>query len=131
MQATIMRLCSVLSLWCLVSLLVDSDSQEVKAEHNLTFMLMTSFGQFGFNSSGLMPAADMALEDINNNPQVLPGYRLMYDTLRDSQVSLGLAIVAVEQSLTIGLAQLNLHFEMFSYILSVQDNLFCSKSSHG
>ena len=66
----------------------------MKAEHNLTFMLMTSFGQFGFNSSGLMPAADMALEDINSNPQVLPGYRLMYDTLRDSQVSLGLAIVA-------------------------------------
>ena len=60
-----------------------------QAEHNLTFMLMTSFGQFGFNSSGLMPAADMALEDINSNPQVLPGYSLTYDTLRDSQVSLG------------------------------------------
>ena len=103
-----MRVCSALSLWCLVSLLAAMDSQEleVKAEHNLTFMLMTSFGQFGFNSSGLMPAADMALEDINNNPQVLPGYRLMYDTLRDSQVSLGSALVSVEQSLT-GPAQLS------------------------
>ncbi len=61
---------------------------QAAAERNLTFMMITSFGQFGFNSSGLMPAADMALEDINSNPQVLPGYRLMYDTLRDSQVSL-------------------------------------------
>ena len=102
-----MRICSALSLWCLVLLLAAIDSQEVKAEHNLTFMLMTSFGQFGFNSSALMPAADMALEDINSNPQVLPGYRLMYDTLRDSQVSLSSTLVAVEQSLTIGLVQLN------------------------
>ena len=107
MQATTMRVCSAFSLWCLVLLLAAIDSQEVKAEHNLTFMLMTSFGQFGFNSSALMPAADMALEDINSNPQVLPGYRLMYDTLRDSQVGLGSTLVAVEQSLTIGLAQLN------------------------
>jgi hypothetical protein len=60
---------------------------QAAAEHNLTFILITSFGQFGFNSSGLMPAADMALEDINSNPRILPGYRLMYDTLRDSQVS--------------------------------------------
>ena len=102
-----MRICSALSLWCLVLLLAAIDSQEVKAEHNLTFMLMTSFGQFGFNSSALMPAADMALEDINSNPQALPGYRLMYDTLRDSQVGLGSTLVAVEQSLTIGLVQLN------------------------
>ena len=61
---------------------------QTEPEQNLTFLLMTSFGQFGFNSSGLMPAADMALEDINNNSQVLPGYRLVYDTLRDSQVNL-------------------------------------------
>ena len=113
MQATTMRVCSALSLCCLVSLLAAMDSQEVKAEHNLTFMLMTSFGQFGFNSSALMPAADMALEDINNNLQVLPGYRLMYDTLRDSQVSLGLAIVAVNSHLLLG--GIIMPFEMFSY----------------
>ena len=53
---------------------------------NLTFMLITSFGQFGFNSSGVVPAAEMALEDINNNPDVLPGYNLVYDSIRDSQV---------------------------------------------
>jgi hypothetical protein len=66
---------------------------QAAAERNLTFMLITSFGQFGFNSSGLMPAADMALEDINSNPHVLPGYRLMYDTLRDSQVSFAACMV--------------------------------------
>ena len=58
------------------------------ARHNLTFMLITSFGQFGFNSSGALPAADMALEDINNDPNILIGYNLVYDKVRDSQVSL-------------------------------------------
>ena len=38
-------------------------------EHNLTFMLVVSFGQFGFNSSGIVPAADLALENINNDPR--------------------------------------------------------------
>ena len=71
---------------CLLTLLIAVYGGQ--AEHNLTFILMTSFGQNGFKTSGLMPAADMALEDINNNPQVLPGYNLMYDTLRDSEVSL-------------------------------------------
>ena len=107
-----------LSQWCLLSLLaavgghaeqynlsvIYSDDQaeqpqddlsgsgDQAEQHNLTFMLITSFGQYGFNSSGQIPAVDMALEDINSNPQVLPGYSLMYDTLRDSQVSLGLQL---------------------------------------
>ena len=53
---------------------------------NLTFIMMTSFGQFGFNSAGFVPAADMALEDINENSEILPGYHLVYNTLRDTQV---------------------------------------------
>ena len=56
-------------------------------EHNLNIMLVVSFGQFGFNSSGVVPAANIALEDINKDPGVLPGYRLTYDRVRDSQVS--------------------------------------------
>ena len=56
--------------------------------HNLTFMFITSFGQFGFNASGVVPAADIALEDINSHPDVLQGYNLMYDEVRDSQVCL-------------------------------------------
>ena len=55
-----------------------------ESTHNLTFMFITSFGQFGFNASGVVPAADIALEDINNDPN--SGYHLMYDQVRDSQV---------------------------------------------
>ena len=53
---------------------------------NLTFMLVASFGQFGFNSSGIVPAADIALENINNDPNILQGYRLVYGKVLDSQV---------------------------------------------
>ena len=55
--------------------------------HDLTFMFVTSFGQSGFNASGVVPAADIALEDINSHPNVLSGYNLVYDRVRDSQVS--------------------------------------------
>ena len=53
---------------------------------NLTFMLIISYGEFGFNSSGGLPAAEMALEDINSDPDMLPGYNLVYDRIRNSQV---------------------------------------------
>ena len=59
----------------------------VNAERNLTIMLITSFGEFGFNSSGAIPAADVALDDINRNNSILPGYRLVYDKPRNSQVT--------------------------------------------
>ncbi len=59
---------------------------ESQPVHNLTFMFVTSFGQSGFNASGVIPAADIALEDIYNHPNVLEGYNLMYDKVRDSQV---------------------------------------------
>ena len=72
-----------LSIFCL-SLAVESLAV---ANKNLTIMFITSFGQFGFNSSGAVPAADMALEDINSDPDILPGYNLVYDQVRDSQVS--------------------------------------------
>ena len=39
-------------------------------------------------SHTVLPAADMALEDINSNPSILPGYNLVYDKVRDSQVCL-------------------------------------------
>ena len=54
---------------------------------NLTFILITSNGRYGFNSSGTLPAADIALERINSRPDLLPGYHLMYDTVRNSEVS--------------------------------------------
>ena len=57
------------------------------AEKNLTFMFITSFGEFGYDSSGAIPAADLALNDVNENSSMLPGYRLVYDKPRNSQVS--------------------------------------------
>ena len=58
-------------------------SEEVE---DLNILFVVSFGQSGFNSSGVIPAAEIALEDINN-AGILPGYRLTYDRVRDSQVS--------------------------------------------
>ena len=57
-----------------------------KTPLNLTFVLVTSYGRYGFNSSGTLPAADIALERINNRPDLLPGYNLVYDTVRNSEV---------------------------------------------
>ena len=59
---------------------------ESKSVQNLTFLFVTSFGQSGFDASGVVPAADIALEDINSHPDVLQGYHLMYDKVKDSQV---------------------------------------------
>ena len=53
---------------------------------NLTIMLVTSFGAYGFNSSGTLPAAEIALRTINSREDILPGYNLVYDTIRDSKV---------------------------------------------
>ena len=66
-----------------LSLLVSADDNK-----NLTFMLVTSWGGFGYNSSGTLPAAEIALRNINNRPDLLPGYNLVYDQVRDSKVSI-------------------------------------------
>ena len=55
---------------------------------NLSFMLITSFGEFGFNSSGAVPGVDTALNRIRERQDMLPGYNLVYDKVRDSKVSL-------------------------------------------
>lgn len=54
--------------------------------HNLTFLFITSFGEFGFNSSGAVPGVDVALEGIKNRSDILPGYSLVYNEVRDSKV---------------------------------------------
>ena len=71
--------CTLLYCLLLCQLLISGESV-----HNLTFMFVTSFS--GFNASGVVPAADIALEDINSHPDVLSGYNLVYDKVRDSQV---------------------------------------------
>ena len=52
----------------------------------LEFSLIISFGQDGFNSSGTVPAIDLALEHINQTDQVLPGYKLQHGRVQDSEV---------------------------------------------
>ena len=46
--------------------------------------LLMSFGG-AFTSSGFVPAIQLALDQINSDPAMLPGYTLHY-TLKDSQV---------------------------------------------
>ena len=84
---------SLSQLWALVALCYHASQAAEGTDHtlwtdtvNLTFMLITSNGRYGFNSSGTLPAADIALERINNRSDVLPGYNLVYDSVRNSEV---------------------------------------------
>ena len=53
----------------------------------LYFSLIASFGRDGFNSSGVVPAVDYALEQINSNASsLLPGYALRRTETQDSEV---------------------------------------------
>ena len=51
----------------------------------LVFGLIMSFGG-SFDSSGAVPGVRVALDRINNDPALLPGYTLHY-ALSDSRVS--------------------------------------------
>ena len=51
----------------------------------LYFMYITSFGE-SFNSSGTIPAVDLAVEAVNADPTLLPGYELRYNGPFDSKV---------------------------------------------
>ena len=59
----------------------------------LFIALILSFGG-GYNSSHVIPAVQLALNRINQDPQMLPGYTLHY-TLTDSQVRLRCIQLAV------------------------------------
>ena len=62
----------------------------------LYFALMQSFGG-GFNGSGVIGGVEVALDQINDDPTLLPGYTLHY-TLTDSQVR---SLYSVHQGLPI------------------------------
>ncbi len=66
---------------------VSANSNETKP---LYFGLMQSFGG-GFNSSGVVPGVDVALDQINSDDSILPGYTLHYE-LSDSQVGVRKAV---------------------------------------
>ena len=55
----------------------------------LHFALVLSFGGSVYQSIGVLPGVQMALDYINSEPSILPGYSLHY-TLTDSQVCLRL-----------------------------------------
>ena len=57
---------------------------ETDSRTPLTFALLQSFGG-SFNSSGGVASVQVALDVINDNPGLLPGYTLHY-TLTDTQV---------------------------------------------
>ena len=60
---------------------VNSRNNETES---LYIALMMSFGG-DYTSSGAIPGVQVALDQINADPSILPGYTLHY-TLRDSQV---------------------------------------------
>ena len=63
--------------------------------HNLTFMFVTSFGELGPNSSSAVPGVDVALEGIRNRTDMLPGYNLVYNKVRDSKVLKSMFVIIV------------------------------------
>ena len=66
----------------------------------LYFALLMSFGG-EYDSSGVIPGVQLALDQINNDPTMLPGYSLHY-TLKDATVSvsfmncLALSVLIIE-----------------------------------
>ena len=63
----------------------NNPSEEISVGiKSLYFALMMSFGG-DFRSSGAIPGVQVALDQINSDPTLLPGYQLHY-TLTDSQV---------------------------------------------
>ena len=62
-----------------------SADEDAGGTKSLYFALTMSFGGI-FKSSGTIPGVEAALDRINSDPTLLPGYKLHY-TLTDSQVS--------------------------------------------
>ena len=59
----------------------------------LFFGLLSSFGGI-YRTSGCIPGVKMALDEINNDSSLLPGYVLHY-TLKDSQVRNNCCIITI------------------------------------
>ena len=75
MEAKAALLSLLLIPWCVAT-----------AQTPLYFSLILSFGRYGFNSSGTIPAMEIALERVDEM-QILPGYKLENSPVRDSEVS--------------------------------------------
>ena len=72
--------------FAIVFSLLSVGARTSEAATPLYFSFIVSFGRDGFNSSGTIPAVDLALELINNQT-ILPEYELRHTAVRDSKVS--------------------------------------------
>ena len=77
--------CAYLSTYPSLDLAADTSNNTAKPIP-IYFALMMSFGG-SFNSSGAVPGVQVALDLINRDPTLLPGYSLHY-TIADSQVKM-------------------------------------------
>ena len=71
------------ALFIAIVLLLHQDVQS--DDKSVYFSLIVSRGENGFNSSGSIPAIEIALETIKNKT-VLPGYNLTHEAARNSKV---------------------------------------------
>ena len=81
---------SLFSLLYIVSTVASVFSQHSAAPVYFS-LIYSGGGAGGFNSSSVIPAIDIALEEIARN-DVLPGYNLTYYSAVDSQVRYNIAI---------------------------------------
>ena len=56
---------------------------------SIYFSYITSITGAGFRSGGARPVVDLALEQMNNNTDILPNYTPSYRTIRDSKYKCG------------------------------------------
>lgn len=92
-QSLMLHLTTLIALCLSLSRSQESDllpytypASPVPNTKSLYFGLLQSFGG-EYNGSGSIPGVQLALDNINNDQVLLPGYTLHY-ILRDSQVSI-------------------------------------------
>ena len=78
----------------------------------LYIALMMSFGG-DFVSSGVIPGVQLAINQINSDPSILPGYTLHY-TLLDTQVAM-----YVNSKLQLSMLTLQLNLEAFNIVTNI------------
>ena len=87
-------LCLFLAILCCLQQVHSSDANAT----NITFIFMLSAPKNGTsvqqNTESVGPAVDMAIEAINRDPHLLPGYRLTYGGVQlNSQVIYALILI--------------------------------------
>ena len=71
---------------------------------------ITSYGESGFNSSGAVPAVELAVEHVNNNTFILAGYKLVSTPVMDSEVSYYSTV------------EMHLGYSIFAHVLHTHSN---------